>query len=123
MTKILHDHNNRGSALLEISIAFVLFGLVSIGCWTMLIRGSTLLRSHCQRSIVSQILDGEMEMLKAGEWRAFPPGVHIYPVDCFSASSLPDGAFTLRRDDRKLVLEWKAVSAHVKMQVRREMNL
>ena len=36
----------------------------------------TLARSHYERAVAMEIVDGEIEVLAAGEWRAFSPGTH-----------------------------------------------
>jgi hypothetical protein len=54
-----------------------------------------------------EIVDGELEVLAAGEWRSFSPGVHPYEVRGAAAKSLPRGQFTLTVDEHIVRLEWK----------------
>lgn len=58
-----------------------------------------------------EIVDGEMEILVAGEWRAYPEGTHEYNVSARAASNLPRGKFVLTRTGNRLRLEWSAASA------------
>jgi hypothetical protein len=53
-----------------------------------------------------EIVDGEMEVLLAGEWLQFAEGPHPYPVKAASATNLPPGRFRLTRDGNRLRLEW-----------------
>lgn len=70
-------------------------------------------RAYYQRAVAVEIVDGEMEALAAGGWRAFTPGAHEYPVHAGAATNLPPGQFLLTVDTGKLRLEWKpAVKDH-----------
>ena len=64
-------------------------------------------RACYQRAVAMEIVDGEMEVLLAGEWRAFKAGLNDYQPTAASATNLPPGRFLLRMEDRKLHLEWR----------------
>ena len=68
-----------------------------------------LARSCYQRAVAMEIVDGEMEVLLAGEWRAFSPGVHGYRVHAGAATNLPPGRFTLSVQPARLQLRWQPV--------------
>jgi hypothetical protein len=53
-------------------------------------------------------VDGEMEILAAGQWRAVPEGTNTYAVHAAAATNLPPGQFRLIRTGNHLQLEWKA---------------
>ena len=59
-----------------------------------------------------EIVDGEMETLLAGEWRAFPAGTHEYRIDAGAATNLPPGRFLLTIADRHVRLEWRPAWKH-----------
>ena len=63
-------------------------------------------RSYYQQAIAMEIIDSEMEILVAGEWRAFPQGAEKYPVRAEAAKNLPPGQFRLTKQGNKLRLEW-----------------
>jgi hypothetical protein len=63
--------------------------------------------SSYQRAVAMEIVDGEMEVLAAGEWRAFPPGIHDYHVHAGAATNLPPGRFTLTVQPGKVRLHWQ----------------
>ena len=72
-----------------------------------------LARSCYQRAVAIEIVDGEMEALLAGEWRAFSPGTHDYTVHAGAATNLPAGRFILFVQPGKLRLRWQpAVKDH-----------
>ena len=60
-----------------------------------------------QRAVAMEIVDGEMEALVAGEWRAFPPGTHDYHVHAGAATNLPPGHFILTVQPGKVRLHWQ----------------
>ena len=60
-----------------------------------------------QRAVAMEIVDGEMEVLVAGEWRAFPPGTQDYHVHAGAATNLPPGRFILSVQPGKLRLRWQ----------------
>jgi len=65
-----------------------------------------LARSYYQRTVAMEIVDGEMEVLLAGEWRSFKPGVQDYPVKGAAVTNLPPGKFQLEIHDERVRLEW-----------------
>jgi hypothetical protein len=72
-----------------------------------------LARAYYQRAVAMEIVDGEIEVLAAGEWRAFTPGTHEYPVHAGSMTNLPPGHFLLTVQNDKVRLEWQpAVKMH-----------
>ena len=66
-----------------------------------------LARTAFHRAVAMEIVDGEMEILAAGEWRTFSPGKHEYPIHAIAATNLPPGRFLLTVGTDKVRLEWK----------------
>lgn len=67
-------------------------------------------RALYHRAVAMEIVDGEIEVLAAGGWRAFPAGVSGYPVRAGAAASLPPGHFQLTIQDNLVRLEWQPAS-------------
>ena len=65
-----------------------------------------LLRAEYFRGVAMEIVDGEMEILAAGEWRDFPEGAQVYTVHANAAACLPSGHFQLTKTGKHLRLEW-----------------
>lgn len=82
-----------------------------------------LARSSYQHAVAMELVDGEMELLAAGQWRAFTPGRHLYQVHSVAATNLPPGAFVLNLTEHKLRLEWRPALKHNGGPVVRELNL
>ena len=65
-----------------------------------------LLRACYYRAVAMELVDGEMEVLTAGEWRAFKEGAQPYRLGADSATNLPPGQFVLTITGQHLRLEW-----------------
>ncbi len=66
-----------------------------------------LVRNSYRRAVAMELIDGEMEILMAGEWRAFNPGAQPYSFHAASATNLPPGKATLTITGRHLRLDWQ----------------
>ena len=55
-----------------------------------------------------EIVDGEMEILQAGEWKTFPEGAQPYVTQAAARTNLPAGNLTLTKKEETLRLEWKS---------------
>lgn len=65
-------------------------------------------RASYERAVAAEIVDGEMEILAAGEWRAFPEGPQPYTVHAKAAANLPQGQFQFTRAGNHLRLQWSS---------------
>lgn len=65
-------------------------------------------RAAYQRAVAMEIVDGEIEILAAGEWRAYPNGTQEYKVNAGAATNLPPGKFLLTISNSSVRLEWLA---------------
>jgi hypothetical protein len=65
-----------------------------------------LARSYYQRAVAMEMVDGEIEVLIAGEWRSYSSGVHDYSVHSAALTNLPPGKFRLEVGKEKVRLEW-----------------
>jgi hypothetical protein len=77
-------------------------------------------RDYYCRSIAMEIVDGEMEVLMAGEWKVYGEGQHRYTVTAQSAQNLPEGEFILTIQKKHVRLEWKPLVARRVLYVVRE---
>jgi hypothetical protein len=63
-------------------------------------------RASYDRAVAMELVDGEMEILRAGEWRQFPRGSQPYTIRSAAAKNLPPGQFILTVEERLIRLEW-----------------
>ena len=66
----------------------------------------TAVRADYCRAVANEIVDGEMEILAAGDWKELPDGSHNYTVHARAAKNLPPGHFDLSKMGNHLRLEW-----------------
>lgn len=66
-------------------------------------------RQLYQKAVAMELLDGEMEILAAGEWRAFKQGAQPYPLKGQAVRNLPPGEAKLTINGNHLRLEWVPV--------------
>jgi hypothetical protein len=90
----------------ELIVAAAILVLAMLPLSYAIIRERTLARACYFHAVAMEIVDGEMEALRAGEWRTFAEGSHPYPVRAEAAKNLPRGQFNLTREAKRLRLEW-----------------
>jgi hypothetical protein len=100
-------HRRRGSLMVELLVALALVIGVLLPLAYSFVSERRLARAYYQRAVAMEIVDGEMEVLLAGQWRAFPPGTHDYHVNAGAATNLPPGRFILTIQPDKLRLRWQ----------------
>jgi hypothetical protein len=98
----------RGALTTELVIAMALLVLAVCPLAYAFSQEVRLLRGSYWRSVVMEIVDGEAEILAAGEWRAFSEGQHAYTVRAGAATNLPPGRFQLTKTGKDLRLEWRS---------------
>ena len=105
--------SNSGALMIELLVAMALLTAAVLPLAYSIASERRLARAYYQRAVAMEIVDGELEILLAGRWRAFTPGTHEYPAHSGAAVNLPPGKFLLTLDSQKVRLEWKpAVRGH-----------
>lgn len=110
----------RAALLVEAAVAMGLLGLVLLPMAFAFVHESKLCRAYYFKAVALEIVDGEMEALTAGEWKAFAQGRQAYPVRAAAATNLPPGEFALTLDGRRARLEWIPKARHAGGSVARE---
>jgi hypothetical protein len=96
----------RGMLTTELVVAMSILLLAMFPMAYSFVREQQLCRSLYYRAVAMEIVDGEMESLVAGEWRAFKEGPQSYTVRADAAKNLPPGGFLLTLAEKRLRLEW-----------------
>lgn len=108
---VISLHNQRlrqsGSLMAEMLVAIAILVAVIVPVAYSFDAEKRAARATYNHAIAMEIVDGEMEVLLAGEWRAFTPGTHPYPVKANALTNLPPGEFVLTLTTNKVRLEWK----------------
>lgn len=97
---------SRGSILIEAAVAVSILTAIVIPLGFLMNQERAACRSAYYHAIAMEIVDGEIEILAAGEWREFKYGAQDYSVTSRSAANLPPGRFVLTIDGKRLSLEW-----------------
>ena len=90
----------------ELIVAIAILAVVMLplgGAWY---HERKLLRVYYRDAIAMEILDGEMEVLAAGNWRSVTEGRHELKPTALAATNLPAGQFILTREAQRVRLEW-----------------
>jgi hypothetical protein len=96
----------RAALNIEITIAITILAVAVLPLAYLFAHEGKLLRAYYRDAVAMQILDGEMEVIAAGEWRRFAEGRHDYPVTARAATNLPPGRFALTRTPASVRLDW-----------------
>jgi hypothetical protein len=89
---------------LMVALAILALAVVPLG-FSFSHERSALRADYC-RAVTNEIVDGEMEVLAAGNWKSFPDGARVYTVHSNAAKNLPAGHFELTKTGNHLRLEW-----------------
>ena len=91
---------------LDVAVAITVLALVFIPLSVSSSGDLDLTRRQYFEAVALQLIDGEMDVLLAGERRKYTPGEHqIKPVG-EAVQNLPEGEFVLTVHDQKLTLAW-----------------
>ena len=101
-----------GALMIELMVAIALLAIAVLPIGYSIASEKVLARSYYERAVAMEIVDGEMEVLLAGEWRNFSPGAHDYTIHANAATNLPDGKFLLTIASGKVRLEWQPAEKH-----------
>jgi hypothetical protein len=96
----------RAALMTEAVVALGILALASLPLTFEFAREHKAARKLYYQAVAMEIVDGELEVLAAGEWRAFRPGPQPYAVTAEAARNLPPGDFVLTVADGRLKLEW-----------------
>jgi hypothetical protein len=96
----------RGILMMDLIVAMAILSIAIVPLGFSFAREHQVLKIEYLRSVASEIVDGEMEILAAGDWKSFPDGSQKYSVRANAAASLPPGHFQLTKTGNHLRLEW-----------------
>ena len=99
---------NRGFMMADLFVGMAILAVAILPLAFSYVRETRLLRAEYFHGAAMEIVDGEMEVLAAGEWRDFPEGAQPYTVHARAAANLPPGHFQLTKTGRHLRLEWSS---------------
>lgn len=95
-----------GLLMTEMLIALAVVSLAILPLAYSFAQENKYLRRCYERSVAIEVVDGEIEILRAGGWRQFTNGVHTITTTARSATNLPPGELRLTLTDKQARVEW-----------------
>ena len=113
----------QGLLMTEVMIGLAIIGLAIFPLAYSFAQESKYLRRCYERSVAMEIVDGEMEIIRAGGWRSFTNGVHALKTTARSVANLPPGELRLTLTEKRARLEWLPANSSPGSPVVRETTL
>jgi hypothetical protein len=98
--------STRGFLEMDLAFGLMILGLAIVPLGFSFAREREVLRAEYFRAAAVEVVDGEAEILAAGDWKNFPDGAQNYTVHSLAADNLPPGHFQLTKTGNHLRLEW-----------------
>jgi hypothetical protein len=98
--------SRRGFLMVDLVVAMAVLSLAIVPLGFSFARERQVLRAEYFRAAAIEIVDGETEILAAGDWKNFPDGAQAYTVRSRAAANLPPGHLQLTKTGNHLRLEW-----------------
>jgi hypothetical protein len=106
------SNRTHGYLMVDLLVALAILSLAIVPIGFSFARERQVLKIEYFRSVANEIVDGEMEILAAGDWKNHPDGSQNYSVQARAATSLPPGHFQLTKTGNHLRLEWNSDEKH-----------
>jgi hypothetical protein len=117
--------NSKKSGMLssELMVAMAILVIAMLPLAYTFLQEQKLLRNSYRRAVAMELVDGEMEILLAGEWHSFKTGSQPYSFHGEAATNLPPGKTTLTIAGNHLRLDWQPDKKTSGGEVIREANV
>ena len=112
LSRPTYSRRKQGFLEVDLLVGLAILTLAIVPLGFSFARERQMLKTEYARSVANEIVDGEMEILAAGEWKLFPDGSQQYSVHANAMSSLPPGHFQLTKTGSHLRLEWISDRKH-----------
>jgi len=95
-----------GTLMIDLLVAMAILLIAVLPLAGVYLHEHRMARACYYRAVVMEVVDGEMEALMAGAWKAVPEETSIYPLPVAIRTNLPPGQLEVTRDGDLLRLEW-----------------
>ena len=98
--------SKRGFLEVDLLVGLAILSLAIVPLGYSFARERQVLKMEYFRSVANEIVDGEMEILAAGDGKNYSEGAQAYVIHSRAAASLPPGHFQLTKNGNHLRLGW-----------------
>ena len=98
--------SKRGFLEVDLLVGLAILSLAMVPLGYSFARERQVLKMEYFRSVANEIVDGEMEILAAGDGKNYSEGAQAYIIHSRAAASLPPGHFQLTKNGNHLRLGW-----------------
>lgn len=105
-TFFLRKKSERGILQMDLAAGLAILALAIVPLGFSFAKERQVLKMEYQRSVIVELVDGEMEILAAGAARNLPDGTQNLFVSSRAMEKLPPGHFQLNKTGSHLRLEW-----------------
>jgi hypothetical protein len=98
--------SKRGFLEVDLLVGLAILSLAIVPLGYSFARERQVLKMEYFRSVANEIVDGEMEILAAGDGKNYSEGAQAYVIHSRAAASLSPGHFQLTKNGNHLRLEW-----------------
>jgi hypothetical protein len=103
----LSEKSQPGFLMMDLAMAIIILSLAIFPLAFSFAKERDVMRLDYFRAAADEVVDGEMEILAAGDWKNYPDGRRSYTVQSPAAAGLPAGNFELTKTGKHLRLEWR----------------
>lgn len=106
--KSFRTRRRRQAAMLmtELMVAIAFLSIAVLPLALSFAKEHQYLRNCYQHAVAMELVDGEMELLVAGEWQRYPNGQHVLTPTGAAVANLPPGTLELTVNEQHLRLVW-----------------
>ncbi len=108
----LELQRRRGFLQIDLVVALAILAIAIVPLGFSFARERQVLKIEYFHSVINELVDGEMEILAAGEAKNLPDGSQNYSVHAAAAAQLPPGHFQLTKNGNHLRFEWLPDEKH-----------
>jgi hypothetical protein len=112
-----------GSMIAELLVAMSILVLAVLPLAASFASEQREVRRCYQKAVAMEVIDGEMEVLMAGEWREYKEGRQSYSLSAASGKNLPPGKAWLTVSGKRVRLEWSPDVKRGDLKVLREADV
>jgi hypothetical protein len=105
-SKIWGGRRRAGSLVIETVVAMAVVAIALLPLMGSYAGIQKSFRHSYQHAVAMELVDGEMEVLLAGEWHNFAAGPQPYMLHGAAATNLPPGKTVLTITGNRVRLEW-----------------